>query len=97
MKLFFKCLVFAFLISGCTRNNKHIYYANPVIDQSLPDPSLIKGDDGSFYLFATEDVRNVPIYKSKDLVAWQFVGTAFTEETRPSFEPKGGIWAPDSN
>lgn len=29
-------------------------YSNPVIDYSLPDPSIIKGDDGYFYLYATE-------------------------------------------
>ncbi|RRN77915.1 arabinan endo-1,5-alpha-L-arabinosidase, partial [Pseudoxanthomonas sp. SGD-10] len=72
-------------------------YANPVVNKSLPDPTIIKASDGYFYLYATEDTRNVPIYKSKDLVAWEFVGTAFTNDTRPSFEPNGGIWAPDIN
>lgn len=72
-------------------------YANPVIDYSLPDPSIIKGEDGYFYLYATEDIRNLPIHRSKDLVNWEFVGTAFTDATRPDFEPEGGIWAPDIN
>ena len=27
-------------------------YRNPVIDYSLPDPSVIKADDGYFYLYA---------------------------------------------
>jgi len=31
------------------------------------------------------------------LVNWKLVGTAFSDSTRPSFEPKGGIWAPDIN
>lgn len=70
-------------------------YSNPVVDYSLPDPSVIKGDDGYFYLYATEDIRNLPIHRSKDLLNWEFVGTAFTENTRPNFEPKGGLWAPD--
>ncbi len=78
-------------------DGKTARYANPVIDYSLPDPTLIKGDDGYFYLYATEDIRNVPIHRSKNLVDWEFVGTAFTKKTRPSFEPKGGIWAPDIN
>jgi len=30
-------------------------------------------------------------------VNWSFIGTAFTDQTRPSFVPKGGIWAPDIN
>ena len=36
-------------------------YNNPVIDYSLPDPTIIKADDGYFYLYATEDIRNLPI------------------------------------
>ena len=72
-------------------------YSHPVIDYSLPDPSIIKGEDGYFYLYATEDIRNLPIHRSKDLVNWEFVGTAFTDATRPDFEPEGGIWAPDIN
>jgi len=72
-------------------------YSNPVVSYSLPDPSLIKASDGFFYLYATEDIRNTPIHRSKDLVDWKLVGTAFTADTRPSFEPKGGIWAPDIN
>lgn len=72
-------------------------YSNPVIDYSLPAPSIIKGEDGYFYLYATEDIRNLPIHRSKDLVNWEFVGTAFTDTTRPDFEPEGGIWAPDIN
>lgn len=72
-------------------------YHNPVVDYSLPDPSLIKGDDGYFYLYATEDIRNIPIHRSRNLVDWELVGTAFTKETRPTFERKGGLWAPDIN
>ena len=72
-------------------------YSNPVVGYSLPDPTLIKGADGKFYLYATEDTRNTPIHRSSDLVNWEFIGTAFTENSRPTFEPKGGLWAPDIN
>src|SRR5690606_40600222 len=71
-------------------------YSNPVVAQSLPDPTLIKAEDGIFYLYATEDIRNTPIMKSSDLVNWELVGTAFTDATRPTFEPNGGLWAPRS-
>ncbi|NLX81647.1 MAG: family 43 glycosylhydrolase, partial [Proteiniphilum sp.] len=64
---------------------------------SLPDPTLMKAEDGYFYLYATEDIRNTPILRSKDLVNWENIGTAFTNDTRPTFEPKGGLWAPDIN
>ncbi|MDR2929280.1 MAG: family 43 glycosylhydrolase [Cytophagaceae bacterium] len=72
-------------------------YTNPVVNYSLPDPSIIKAGDGYFYLYATEDIRHLPVHKSKNLVNWEFVGTAFTHNTRPAFEPKGALWAPDIN
>ena len=65
-------------------------YRNPVINYSLPDPSVIKGGDGYYYLYATEDIRNLPIHRSRNLVDWEYVGTAFTDRTRPDFEPNGG-------
>ena len=77
-----------------TTGNK---YHNPVISKSVPDPSIIQVDGGGFYLYSTEDVRNLPIYYSDNLVHWKFVGTAFHNETRPTFESKGGLWAPDIN
>lgn len=70
-------------------------YQNPVVNKSLPDPTIVKAEDGLFYLYATENIRNVPIHRSSDLVNWEYAGTAFTDATRPNFEPKGGIWAPD--
>ena len=73
------------------------FYQNPVINYSLPDPTIIKAKDGYFYLYATEDIRNTPIHRSKDLVTWEKIGTAFTNATRPTFEPRGGLWAPDIN
>ncbi len=72
-------------------------YKNPLTTYSLPDPTIIKAGDGNFYLYATEDIHNVPILKSSDLVNWSLIGTAFSNETRPTFEPNGGIWAPDIN
>ncbi len=70
-------------------------YSNPVIDMSAPDPTVIRAEDGTYYLYATEDTRNVPIYHSANLVDWKLVGTAFTDNSRPKWLPKGGIWAPD--
>ena len=72
-------------------------YTNPVISASLPDPTIIKAQDGCYYLYATEDDRNVPVYQSYNLVDWKKVGTAFTDETRPDFLEDGSIWAPDIN
>jgi arabinan endo-1,5-alpha-L-arabinosidase len=72
-------------------------YQNPVIGQSLPDPTIIKASNGWFYLYATEDTPNVPIWRSQNLVDWLFVSTCFTDASRPTFEPGGGLWAPDIN
>ncbi|MCR5077998.1 MAG: family 43 glycosylhydrolase [Prevotella sp.] len=73
-------------------------YTNPVKGKNLPDPTVIKGQDGWFYVYATENgEQSVPIYKSRDLVNWRLAGGAFTSATRPSFVPKAGIWAPDIN
>lgn len=70
-------------------------YKNPVVNYSLPDPTIVEAEDGYYYLYATEDIRNLPIHRSRDLVNWEYVGTAFTDSTRPTFEAKGGLWAPD--
>ena len=72
-------------------------YNNPVSNLSLPDPTIIKSTDGMFYLYATEDIGNIPIMRSSDLINWTLYGTAFSNETRPTFEPNGGLWAPDIN
>ena len=72
-------------------------FRNPIISTSLPDPSIVRTADGVFYLFATEDIRNLPIYRSTDLIKWQYVGTAFNDDSRPRWNPQGGIWAPDIN
>jgi len=77
--------------------NPALVYRNPIVNRSLPDPTIIKANDDNFYLYATEDIHNTPIYRSKDLIQWDFVGTAFTDATRPIFEPNGGLWAPDIN
>jgi len=109
MKKMYSALFFAVSIAylyGCGDNDdsgkfiewpKETTYSNPVYPGSMPDPTIIKGRDGNFYLYATEDIRHTPICKSKDLVSWKLIGTAFSEDTRPTFEPNGGLWAPDIN
>jgi len=92
------CISFSSLVCFSKEDpQKETRYKNPVLNFSMPDPTIIQAQDKSFYLYATEDIRNLPIYKSTDLINWKFVGTAFSDNTRPNFEPKGGIWAPDIN
>ena len=104
MKNVLSLLIILLAIAACSSQEKEPVepytpkqYKNPVVAGSLPDPTVIKAPDGYFYIYATEDYRNMPIMKSKNLVQWTYCGTAFTDETRPTFEPDGGIWAPDIN
>lgn len=103
-KMFFSQAVLTICLVACSSSSgkedipeKNGLYHNPVVNYSLPDPSVIKGEDGYFYLYATEDIRNLPIHRSKNLVHWEFMGTAFTNQTRPNFVEGGGLWAPDIN
>lgn len=82
-------------------DSQEVYY-NPVIRVSAPDPAAIRTADGYYYLYATESIRNLPIFRSKDMVEWEEIGTAFTDKTRPDFLPDNKdvkehahIWAPE--
>ncbi len=66
-------------------------YHNPVIASDAPDPSVIRAQNGKFYLYHT----GVGVHRSDNLVNWTRVGNAFT--SKPNWEPGGGVWAPDVN
>lgn len=89
-------LLLAVSLTGLHADDEAATYTNPIIGRSLPDPTVIRARDGMFYLYATEDIHNTPIYRSPDLVHWDFVGTAFTDATRPK-KIDGNLWAPDIN
>lgn len=83
-------------------DDSQVAYHNPVIRIAAPDPTAMRADDGYFYLYATEDIHNLPIFRSKDMVEWEEIGTAFTDETRPDFLPgnkyvkePARLWAPE--
>lgn len=66
-------------------------YRNPVIGEDAADPTIIKGDDGHYYLFATGE----KIYRSNNLVDWDYVGKTFGDNPRPTFVPNVKLyWAP---
>lgn len=91
-----KLLISSLVFLGCLSATGQSTYKNPVKATNLPDPSVIYGQDGWFYLYATENgQQSVPIYKSKNLVNWRLAGAAFQENTRPSFVKNGDIWAPE--
>jgi arabinan endo-1,5-alpha-L-arabinosidase len=74
-------------------------YQNPVFEPVLADPTVIRVGE-NFYAYGTEDnwgeeggYHLVPVIKSRDLVNWEVVGNSM--DKKPSWKPKGGIWAPD--
>lgn len=96
------CLLLSACSLGKNENNKTAEnetetakYNNPVIPISVPDPTALRAPDGYFYLYGTEDIRNLPIYRSKDLVEWEQRGTVFTNETRPKDVEGASLWAPE--
>ena len=72
-------------------------FANPVIGQDGPDPTVLRDTDGTFWLYDTADL--LAIWHSDDLVNWERVGSVFTEQTRPDESRynygKAALWAPE--
>ena len=64
---------FALLFAACGNSPKRggttTIYTNPVIMADAPDPSVIRTDDGSYYLYATG--HGYSIFRSEDLVTWE--------------------------
>lgn len=86
-------------------------YVNPVgagAADTFADPAVVRGQDGWWYAYGTTDplregesVRHLlPVTRSRDLVTWEHVGDAFTEETLPAWadtdrDRRAALWAPD--
>src|SRR4051812_20607290 len=84
-------------------------YTNPVsagFADTFADPSVIRGKDGWWYAYGTSDPLRegegtrhlIPMSRSADLVTWEHVGDAFTEDTVPAWadrERGAALWAPD--
>lgn len=80
------------------------FYTNPVIMQSVSDPTVVRGEDGYFYLSGTEEgyfppeTQGMPVFKSKDLVNWNWEDNRRIFETRPYWQNdpgNRGLWAPE--
>ncbi|MEH7381423.1 family 43 glycosylhydrolase [Bacillus sp. JJ1533] len=89
------------IMSSCSQQkSEEKTYENPVFEPVIADPSIVKGEDGYFYAFGTEDdwgdekgARLIPIVRSKNLTDWTYVGEAFQE--KPTWKETGSLWAPD--
>lgn len=70
------------------------------------DPDCIKGEDGYFYLYTTQNFSQrgeegygfdrCPIYRSRNLSDWEYVGSAFSGSDVDFSDWDGdfGVWAP---
>jgi arabinan endo-1,5-alpha-L-arabinosidase len=94
-------LVFVSACSNDKADSNKPTFQNPVFEPVLADPSIIKGEDGNYYAYGTEDdwgdgegSKYIPIIKSSNLTDWKYVGNAFTDKSRPTWK-QGGLWAPD--
>ena len=79
---------------------------NPVshtFADTFADPTVIRGQDGFWYAYATSDplrsgegsAHHIPISRSADLTHWAYLGDALTGPTAPYAAPAASYWAPD--
>ena len=69
-------------------------YSNPILGSDGADPSVMRADDGYFYMYTTGD----RIWRSSNMTAWSYVGSMWAGSNRPTFVPGvTRIWAPDIN
>ena len=76
-------------------------YRNPVLLPVAADPAVIRAPHGEYYVFATQDNWGdgnpdhlIPIFRSRDLVQWTYVGDVF--QALPRWKRTWGyLWAPD--
>ena len=53
------------------------YFTNPVLAHDFPDPTVLRGSDGVFYVYATMGGgHHIQVASSPDLVAWEYHGEA---------------------
>lgn len=84
-------------------------YRNPLSAEfadTFADPAVIRGKDGWWYAYGTTDPLRegegtrhlVPTARSTDLVSWEYVGDAFSEDALPTWADTSrgaALWAPD--
>ena len=71
-------------------------YTDPILDRGLADPFILPAG-GAYYLYGTgnaEDGRSLPIYRSQDLVTWEFVRGAVSQGLAGSWNRRN-FWAPE--
>ena len=77
-------------------------YTNPIIRQSVPDPTVLRDTDGYYYLYGTEDLGWIPVFRSIDMVDWERMPKDCfqTQDSRPYWgdddaTSSRSLWAPE--
>ncbi|HET7604897.1 MAG TPA: glycoside hydrolase family 43 protein [Sphingomicrobium sp.] len=73
-------------------------YLNPVLDEDFPDPAVIEAEDGYYYAYGTQTLRNgwwinIQVTRSADLVHWEHVDDALPEKPEWA-KTTQDFWAP---
>ncbi|AFV00460.1 glycoside hydrolase family 43 protein [Simiduia agarivorans] len=71
--------------------------AHELLPEYLADPFILTTDDG-YYLYATgyvDEDKAIPVYRSDDMVNWQFVRAAVAVNPDPSAWNHKNFWAPE--
>ncbi|MBO4571703.1 MAG: family 43 glycosylhydrolase [Bacteroidales bacterium] len=102
-----KSIITALLLTVIsTAARGQVLYGNPVVRLDCPEPSVLddRENSGYFYLYtsqtvlepATKRAVNLPIFRSTDLVNWEFVGDGFPNG-HPDWVKGANLWSPDIN
>lgn len=71
-------------------------FDNPIINRNFPDPTVIKAENGYYYVYATNtridgELMNIQVLKSDNLLDWKDLSDALPE--KPTWADKD-FWAP---
>ncbi len=91
----------AALTALCLAAATPVAAANPIVEPVAADPSIVRADDGTYYMYTTADdwgdgegTRQMAIFESTNLVDWEEAGNVFDQ--RPDWiAGDAGLWAPD--
>ena len=75
-------------------------FDNPVLRVDAPDPCIVDGMDGYFYMFGTGQLESGKMYRSTNLINWNEADVPFTEQAIADCYADLGVssvvfWAPE--
>jgi arabinan endo-1,5-alpha-L-arabinosidase len=78
--------------AAATSSSAAATYTNPVLSRDCPDPTVLRGGDGAFYVYCTMGGGvHIQVASSPDLVTWAYHGEAL----EPPAWMGSASWAPD--